>query len=161
MSVPDDLEVYALLSVLERLKAEFPNDTVNFMGTRAKTDGLEQWFDLNLIGDARMRSRRANWMGRMLFQVSCVSRLEEGRENRDAIAPHRLGAAVRKAFEHVDLPVKKIGAGEDIIATLNIREARQSYLPRRNITFQGQGDFSMEQGNTHAVVVDFQATLVV
>ena len=161
MSVPDDLEVYGTLSILARLKEGLTGVHVNTIGMRPKTDGLEEWVDFYPVGDLRARSRRANWDGRMLFQFSCNSRIEEGRADHDTVAPQRLAARVRKLFEHVDVPVRKVGAGEDVIACLNFHEARQRYLPRRNITFEGEGNFSVEQGNTHAVVVTVQATLVV
>lgn len=161
MSVPDDLETYANISILNHLKVAHPNLVVNSIGMRPKTD-VEEWVDFYPMGDARVRSRRDYWMGRMLFQMSCNSRIEEGRQDRDTMAAHRLAALVRKLFEHVDLPVTRIGVPpEDILGTLNISEARQRYLPRRNITFQGEGNFSVEQGNVHTVVVTFQATLIV
>lgn len=160
MAVPDDLETYAYLNVLEALKTALPTLHVNGIGMRPKTD-LEEWVDFYPMGDARRRSRSGVWDGRIMFQMSCNSKIEEGRADKDIMAAHRLAAKVRKALEHKDLCIKTIGvAPEPIVATLNIHEARQRYLPRRNITFQGEGNFSVEQGNTHTVVVTFQAGLV-
>lgn len=160
MSVPDDLETYAYMSILAHLKDTNPTLVVNSIGMRPKTD-VEDWVDFFPMGDGRLRSRRDYWMGRILFQMSCNSKIEEIRTDRDTMAAHRLAARIRKLYEHVDLPVRKIGVDESILGTLNISEARQRYLPRRNITFAGEGNFSVEQGNVHTVVVTFQATLIV
>lgn len=160
MSVPALLEPYAYMSILAFLRESQPTLIVNSIGMRPNTDG-EQWVDYYPMGDARTRSRKDYWMGRVLWQLSCNSRIEEGRADRDTMAPFRLASLVSDLFEHTDLPVRRIGAGEDIVGVLNISEARQRYLPRRNITFQGEGNFSVEQGNVHTVVVTFQATLVV
>lgn len=160
MTPPVDLETHAYLSVLAALKEALPTTHINGIGMRPKTDD-EEWIDFYPMGDARARSRAKDWVGRVLFQFSCNSKIEEGRADRDTMAPHRLASKVRVALEHKDIPVRTIGvAPEPIIATVNIKEARQRYLPRRNITFQGEGNFSVEQGNTHTVVVTFQATLV-
>ena len=161
MSVPDDLEVYAELSILNHLKSNEPNLVVNSIGMRPNTD-VEQWVDFFPMGDARIRSRSDRWMGRLLFQMSCCSKIEENRADHDTMAARRLASKVRKLFEHTDLPVRKFGVDDTLIlGTLNISEARQRYLPRRNITFQGEGNYSVEQGNTHTVVVTFQSTLIV
>ena len=161
MSVPDELEPFCYKTILVTLRDADATLVVNSIGMRPKTD-VEQWVDFYPMGDARTRSRKNYWMGRVLWQLSCNSRIEESRADRDTMAPFTLAARMRKLFEHVDLPVRKIGVPpEDIIGTLNISEARQRYLPRRNITFQGEGNFSVEQGNVHTVVVTFQATLIV
>lgn len=160
MTAPLDLETYAYLVVVEAIKAALPNTTLNGIGMRPKTD-VEEWLDFYPMGDARARSRQKDWVGRVMFQISCNSRIEELREDRDTMAAHRLASKVRIALEHVDLPIRTIGTPpEPVIATLNIKEARQRYLPRRNITFEGEGNFAVEQGNTHTVVVTFQASLV-
>lgn len=156
----DDLETYAYLCVLEALKAGVGAVHINGIGMRPKTDD-DTYIDFFPMGDARGRSRRKDWVGRILFQVSCNAKIEEGTATRDTFAAHRLAALVRKTLEHKDIPIKTIGiAPEPIVATLNINEARQRYLPRRNITFEGEGNFSVEQGNTHTVVVTFQAGLI-
>lgn len=155
----DDLETYAYLSVMETLKAGIDPVHMNGIGMRPKTD-FDTWVDFYPMGDVRRRSRAKDWGGRIMFQVSCNAKIEEDSANRDTMAAHRLAALVRKTLEHKDLAIKTIGvAPEPTVATLNIKEARQRYLPRRNITFEGEGNFAVEQGNTHTVVVTFQATL--
>jgi len=157
--VIDDLETYAYLSVMETLKAGIDPVHMNGIGMRPKTD-FDTWVDFYPMGDVRRRSRAKDWGGRIMFQVSCNAKIEEDSANRDTMAAHRLAALVRKTLEHKDLAIKTIGvAPEPTVATLNIKEARQRYLPRRNITFEGEGNFAVEQGNTHTVVVTFQATL--
>ena len=155
----DDLEPYAYLSVIEALKVGLGSIHLNGIGMRPKTD-LEEWVDFYPMGDVRRRSRAKDWGGRLLFQVSCNARIEESRADRATMRPLFIAALVRKTLEHKDIAIKTIGvAPEPIVATLNIKEARQRYLPRRNITFEGEGNFAVEQGNTHTVVVTFQATL--
>jgi len=157
--VIDDLETYAYLSVMETLKAGIDPVHMNGIGMRPKTD-FDTWVDFYPMGDVRRRSRAKDWGGRIMFQVSCNAKIEEDSANRDTMAAHRLAALVRKTLEHKDLAIKTIGvAPEPTVATLNIKEARQRYLPRRNITFEGEGNFAVEQGNTHTVVVTFQVTL--
>jgi hypothetical protein len=161
MSVPDDLEVYAWLSVQAYLREQMP--TVHFIGPgmRPDTDGKEQWVTFNPMGDARMRTRRGVWGGLLLFEIVCDARLQESRNDKDTMAPFRLAALVRKTLEKVDVPLSMVGIPpETVLGAVQIKEARQSYLPRRNITFQGQGNFAVEQGNIHSVVVTFQAVLI-
>lgn len=161
MSIPDDLEVYAWLSVQAFLRAALPTTHFIGPGMRPDTDGKEEWVTFNPMGDARMRTRRGVWGGLLLFEFVCDSRLEEARADHDTVAPFRLAARVRKALEKVDVPLSMIGVPpETVLGAVQIKEARQSYLPRRNITFQGQGNFAVEQGNIHSVVVTFQAVLI-
>lgn len=159
-SPPVDLETYAVLSFLETLRAAFPTTTINGIGMRPKTDD-EEWLDFYPMGDVRRRSRAVIWDGRLLFQVSCNSKIQEGRADRDTMAPYRLASRVRVALEHKDVAIRTIGvAPETILGAMSVHEARQRYLARRNITFQGEGNFSVEQGSAHTVVVTFQATLI-
>jgi len=160
MSDLDLIEPYAHLSFLAALKAAFPNSTINSVGVRPNNEA-EEWFDFTPIGDARMRTRKAVWGGMMVWQVACCSKLEEAREDHDTLAPFKMASRLRTALEKTDVPIRTIGvAPEPVIGVLQIKEARQSYLPRRNITFQGEGNFAVEQGNTHSVVVTFQAVLI-
>ncbi len=157
----DDIEVYAHLSILAALKDGLPTGTViNSVGVRPKNDG-EEWYDFSPVGDARMRTRRGVWGGVLVWQVACCSKLEEALADHDTLRPFRMASKIRKLLEKVDVPIRTIGiAPEPVIGVLNIKEARQSYLPRRNITFQGEGNFAVEQGNSHSVVVTFQAVLI-
>lgn len=160
MSIPDDLEVYAWLSVQEVLKDGMAPTRFNGIGQRPNTDD-DEWIDWNPMGDVRMPTRKGVWGGLLMFEVACVSKLEESRADKDTYAPFRLAAKVRKLLETVNVPLRTIGVPpEPVLGVVQIKRARQSYLPRRNITFQGQGNFSVEQGNTHSVVVTFQAVLI-
>lgn len=159
MSVPANLEVYAILSMQDAVKTAIGAVTLNVPGARPQV-GAEEWVDFYAVGDARTRARRGVWDGVLVFQVSCVSKLE--RADKDTMAPARLASLIRAAIEKADVPVRTIGvAPEAIIGVLNVKELRRSYQPRRNITFEGEGNYSVEQGNTHAVVLTWQAVLVV
>lgn len=161
MTVPDDLEPYAWKSVLAALKEGLPVGTkLNMVGTRPDNDDKE-WYNYSPMGDARMRTRKGVYGGLLLFEVQCCSRLEESRPDHDTLAPFTMASKIRKLLEKTDLPVRTIGVDpETILGVLQIKEAQQSYLPRRNITFEGEGNFAVEQGNSHSVVVTFRAVLI-
>lgn len=161
MSDLDLIEPYAYLSILAAIKTGFPATAIiNSVGVRPKNDA-EEWYDFSPMGDARMRTRRGVWGGILMWQVACCSKLEEALADHDTLRPFRMASGLRTLIEKTDIPIRTIGvAPEPIIGTLQVKEARQSYLPRRNITFQGQGNFAVEQGNSHSVVVTFQAVLI-
>lgn len=161
MSDLDEIEAYAHMSLLKAIRDGLPNGSIiNSVGMRPKNDA-EEWYDFSPMGDVRMRTRRGVWGGILMWQVACCSKLEEAREDKDTLRPFRMASGLRTLIEKKDIPIRTIGvAPEPVIGTLQMKEARQSYLPRRNITFQGEGNFAVEQGNSHSVVVTFQAVLI-
>lgn len=153
-----DKEIYCWLTILEQLRTLGYH--INEIGGRPQTDGKDQWLDFVPSGDQRAPSRKNYKIARLLFQVACVARIPE--TTGDQFKPQRMAGEVLDLLEQKNLEILTIGeAPETHVGCLQINEGTQRYFQRANRSFEGKGDLTVEQSNTHAVIVTFDATLVV
>lgn len=132
--IDDLLEHYIALSIEQKLRAGslisgMHIQTYGAVGPVAPT--VEEWLALHILQIKRAPSRRTTWWGRVLFQVSCHSRLATGRVDRQKDAHVVLAAKVGRTLEQSRLIVKKYGGDGSTIAHMSISAPDIVALPTK------------------------------
>lgn len=160
MSVNASFERYLWLSVAKKIRDGISDVEIQLPGTRLVTGNLEEWIAVHVLTIPRQRTREGIWAGRMVFQVSCLARFAEDREDKDSSAPWTLASKARAALEHQAICVKTYGANPlTQLASFNVHEAEMRYLSEGGLDVESEeaatraGDVS----NVHGVALTFTA----
>lgn len=136
------------LSIAQEVRGALGETLVQVQGNRAAVgESVEEWAAVDVLSIPRVPSRRGVWVGRVLFQVACFSRLGPAREDGQTGAPWKLAAAARAGIEKRGLAVKSYDTDAATIAALSVGEASMTYLAE-------DGD-----DHVHGVIVSFRGTL--
>ena len=128
-------------------------------GTHQEAEGLDEWVVYWPMWDTEKNVRRGAFLNEFMFQLSCHALLAEHHSQRDTAAPFRVAGLVQMALRNGRYDIKNYGVKPEVVlGGLRIHGGQQQYVPYRNLTFRGEGNFALEQGtNTHTVAVTFTA----
>lgn len=162
MALDDLLEVYAWNSIFEVVKAVggFP---VFLGGERTSDPEVDSWVVVWPLVDAQKPARRDVRRGNLLVQVNCHSRFEEGRADRDLLAPWKLAAVVKALLTDKDVPVNTFNVDPEVnLGQLNVHKPSTVYVPRPHRLMRAgtSGSDPFEQPEVHSVVLTYAATFV-
>lgn len=144
----DLLEHYIGLSLEQTLQGAALTTVLQRQGYRGPVaEDVQEWLSFDMENVRRRRSRRRIFIGSVVFTVTCTSRVASERVDGNANAPWLLASRVRKLLE-TDISIREVGAGETVIATLNVSVGEPTY---------GQDE---ESQGTHYVMLTFTGTLV-
>lgn len=137
------------------------NVTARHMGMHQEVKGLDEWAVFWPLWDTEINTRRGSFMNDFMFQIACHGLLANEHSKKDANAPFRIAAAIQMALRNKRFDVKTYDqATHSVLCGGRIDGGQTKYVPYRNLTFAGEGNFAVEQGtNTHSVVVTFTALI--
>jgi hypothetical protein len=121
------------------------------------TESEEDWVAFYPLGKMPIPSRQGDYVGSFMFQASCHSRRADAVNQLKTNTPMEVAALVEAALGKKRFQVKKYGAGEEVLGGIRLTEGEQRYTPYRNLTFAGEGNFAVENSNTHTMSVTFTA----
>ena len=151
--VADLLAHYVSLSIRKALTDSALVTLIQVQGHASPpAESVEEWLQFDLMAFNRRASRKNNWIGTVMFQVTSFSRMANQRQDHEVNAPWILSSHVRDLLADHDLEVREYGeTGEALIATLEIGKEQSTYE-------KGLG--ASAASGAHAVVSVFSATLV-
>jgi len=164
MNLDDLLEVYAWNALFNKVRDSVRNlspEVPVFLGGERTTDPeADDYLVVWPLTDDQKPARRDVRRGNMLLQVSCHSRWEDIRTDRDLMAPHKLAAVVKAALTDKDVPVNTFNVDPEVnLGQLNVHKPRTVYVARPHHLLRATGTPN-EQPNVHTLVLTFTATFV-
>ena len=130
-------------------------------GMHQEVQDLDEWAVFWALWDTGRHVRPGAYLNEFMFQIACHAKLGNEHSARDSNAPWRIAAIIQMAMRHLRVDIKTYDvATHTVLCGARVGEGQAKYVPYRNLTFAGEGNFALEQGtNTHSVGVTFTALL--
>lgn len=140
-----------LLLTIQSLVEGLGLSHVNQVGALHPTLDRESWVVVYPLGWDQSPARAATALMSFQFQLSVHSRLAEATGNTNTV--FKLAAQYEDALRNRAFDVTTPDG--TILGGARISEGDHRYMPYRNLTFAGEGNFAVENSNTHTVVITY------